>query len=858
MAKRFIRISDHPTWQSNALCRGVIGIVLLWIPDIQARDFYFDPASLEGDAQLHQDVDLSLFSNSKAQLPGVYHSQILINDQQYDDQDLHYVNQQDGALVPQLTPAILRKWGVRVEAYPALAALPENTPLPKPLGDFIPAAQAQFDFNSLTLNISMPQAAIAHRSQGEVDPSRWDDGVPVLFTDYSFSGSQNSGSDEDATNQYLNLRNGVNIGGWRLRNYSTYSKNDDDQNWSALQTYIQHDVKNLEAQFTAGESSTRGEVFDSLEYTGINLVSDEEMLPVSQRGFAPTIRGVANSNAEVSIRQNGNLIYQATVAPGTFEINDIYSTSNSGDLDVTIKEADGTEHHFTQPYSAVPLMQRPGQIRYEITAAHYRASSNSGENEPAFAQASAIYGLNNAVTLFGGLMGAQDYWAAVSGLGVALGEFGSTSVDMTYASATLDSGEQSQGQSWRVLYSKNLETTDTHFTLASYRYSTSGYYDFADANRKYDPKNEDNNNDLSFYYNKRNKLQVNISQAFLGSSVYLNGYQQDYWGTNRKDRNLSTGFNTTISGISLFSAYTYSKMGSGKDDRVLSLGISVPLSRWLPNSWANYSLSNSKRGDTTQSLGINGTLLDDQRLSYSMQQSHTNHDSSDNSSIYSSYRSQYAILNAGYSYSSDRSRQLSYGASGAIVAHPQGVTLAQPLGDAFAIIDANGAQGVRFQNQRGIQTDLFGNAIIPSLTAYQENRIGIETTTLPLDVDTSETAITLVPTRSAAVYAHFEAHIGYRAMITLTRQDGRSVPFGALASADDLPISGIVAENSELYLSGASDNMPITVSWGKEPDKQCHALISLPESDVQSGNPAGVRYVQAQCFQEKSHVVKTQ
>jgi hypothetical protein len=39
------------------------------------------------------------------------------------------------------------------------------------------------------------------------------------------------------------------------------------------------------------------------------------MLPYSQRGYAPVIRGVASSNAVVSVRQNGYLIYQQNVAP---------------------------------------------------------------------------------------------------------------------------------------------------------------------------------------------------------------------------------------------------------------------------------------------------------------------------------------------------------------------------------------------------------------------------------------------------------------------------------------------------------------------------------------------------------------
>lgn len=62
---------------------------------------------------------------------------------------------------------------------------------------------------------------------------------------------------------------------------------------------------------------------------------------------------------------------------------------------------------------------------------------------------------------------------------------------MLWAQARLDNDEQQNGQSWRLMYTKKIETTDTNLTLASYRYSTSGYYSFADANEKYDDSDTD-------------------------------------------------------------------------------------------------------------------------------------------------------------------------------------------------------------------------------------------------------------------------------------------------------------------------------------------------------------------------------
>jgi outer membrane usher protein len=53
-----------------------------------------------------------------------------------------------------------------------------------------------------------------------------------------------------------------------------------------------------------------------VQFRGAQLASDDNMLPDSLRGFAPIIRGIAQSNAQVTIKQNGYTIYQSYVARG--------------------------------------------------------------------------------------------------------------------------------------------------------------------------------------------------------------------------------------------------------------------------------------------------------------------------------------------------------------------------------------------------------------------------------------------------------------------------------------------------------------------------------------------------------------
>ena len=82
---------------------------------------------------------------------------------------------------------------------------------------------------------------------------------------------------------------------------------------------------------------------------------EDNLLPMT---CCPTLRACALwwyrlTNAQVIIRQNGYRIL-SFVALGAFEITDMYPTGGAGDLDVTIKEADGGEQHFGVPLPLLP------------------------------------------------------------------------------------------------------------------------------------------------------------------------------------------------------------------------------------------------------------------------------------------------------------------------------------------------------------------------------------------------------------------------------------------------------------------------------------------------------------------------
>ena len=99
-------------------------------------------------------------------------------------------------------------------------------------------------------------------------------------------------------------------------------------------------------------------------------------------------------------------------------------------------------------------------------------------------------------------------------------------------------------------------------------------------------------------------------------------------------------------------------------------------------------MSNDLKGGMTNLSGVYGTLLPDNNLNYSVQVGNTHgviHRLAP--VVYSSlnYRGAYGNTNVGYSRSGDSS-QIYYGMSGGIIAHADGITFGQPLGDTMVLV----------------------------------------------------------------------------------------------------------------------------------------------------------------------------
>lgn len=181
------------------------------------------------------------------------------------------------------------------------------------------------------------------------------------YSDYKASGNSKS--------TYVRFNSGLNLLGWQLHSDASFSKTNNNPGvWKSNTLYLERGFAQLLGTLRVGDMYTSSDIFDSVRFSGVRLFRDMQMLPNSKQNFTPRVQGIAQSNALVTIEQNGFVVYQKEVPPGPFAITDLQLAGGGADLDVSVKEADGSVTTYLVPYAAVPNMLQPGVSKYDFAA----------------------------------------------------------------------------------------------------------------------------------------------------------------------------------------------------------------------------------------------------------------------------------------------------------------------------------------------------------------------------------------------------------------------------------------------------------------------------------------------------------
>lgn len=787
-----------------------------------AEDVQFNDSFLPEDSQ---SLDLSAYQKGNPVLPGEYRADVAVNGKLVTRQDIRINADADGSHPTVcFSRGVLEMVGVDMRnlSQHAMAAV-ESGASCLDIAELIDGATAIFSPSTQQLDISIPQIALRRDARGYVSPELWDRGVTAATLSYNFNANHNKTDTGNYDSAYLGLNAGLNLGDWRLRHNGSLSWDKfNGQDYQVLNTYAQRDITSLKSQLTVGEANTSGEIFDTLAYRGVQLGTDDRMLPESQRGYAPVIRGIARTSARVAVRQAGNLLYETTVAPGAFVIDDLYSTGYGGDLDVTVYEADGSEQSFIVPFASTAQLLRPGTSRFNVTAGETR--NNYIDNQAKLFQGTYQRGLSNIFTGYGGMQLSNDYRSALGGLAFST-PIGAMAVDVTNAQTELKSGTAS-GQSARLSYSKNILETGSNFAVAATRFSTENYLDFSNAVQLLDA--ERNGSDTSLYGRPRSRLSLTANQS-LGDwgQIAFSGFTQNYWNLPGSDVQYQLSYNKQVGSISYGISANRSRIGMGDMDNTLLFNVSMPLE--FGSSANRPQLSAQVMRDTngkySEQATLSGTAGTDRQYNYGVTAGHEGASGSNSTSVNGQYIGPKAIVGAtvsrGEGYDS-----LSLNASGSVVAHANGITLTPYRGETMAVITAEGAEGAKVVGFPGLKLDKRGNAVVPYLRPYELNEVAIDPHGTSMDVELSETSQQVAPRAGAVVALKYGTQNGQALLLNVKLDDGSALPFGA-GVVDDRGVSvGVVGQGGQLYARVKEGARQLLISWGTQANQKC--VLSLP------------------------------
>lgn len=779
------------------------------------------------DAEDIQNIDMSQFSIAGYVPPGDYVLTVFVNGQRLGaPRDITVLEQKTQTQAICIPADLLDSIGLKESVKPKVTVYPNSQCLDLSV---LKGMQTVIDLPTLSLKITIPQLWMEYRDPYWTPPALWEEGINGAFLDYSANVSITEEKEGDKRT-YLSTNGtaGINLGVWRFRgDYSAIyqkkrggrqSQEIHDFDFSRLYGFTS--LKKLASILTIGENYFYSDVFESWQYSGISLESDDRMLPPKLVGYAPEITGVADTNATVIVRSQNRVLLETTVPPGPFRIQTLDSGVR-GILDITIREENGEEKKFSISTASLPYLTRPGRLIYKLVMGKTRYDGHHLTGKPVFS-GEFSYGLSNAWSLYGGTQFNSDYQATAIGIGRDLFSFGALSLDITQSFARF-TDKKIKGRSYRLNYAKSFDALRTDITFAGYRFAARDYRtltQFMDQRRTgYDIRSPKEN------------YQIYINKYFDNFNISLNYQYSTYWQDKPQTQyGLYASTNISIPMLSQQNANislsaTRTERDSGYQDDAINLYLTIPLYKGHSIS---FSESYSRIGKSNQYSHRASYSGYSDRDNYSLNVGYSHGEEIDSQSSISGYYSRdfsQANLSANASYVPQQYRSVGASINSGITATTQGIALHRSAnGDTRLMIETPGVGDVPLDSGV-IKTNHFGLAVIPNVNSYRKSTVSINTSQLPENIETLESTTDITLTKGAIGYRSLSVMKGEKLFAIISLNDGKKPPFGASVRNADNRELGIVGEDGVTWLVGISSKEKLSVYWAGK--KQCE--LSLPE-----------------------------
>ncbi len=556
----------------------------------------------------------------------------------------------------------------------------------------------------------------------------------------------------------------------------------------------------------------------------------------------PSFSGSAAVPSTVDVYVNNVKTFTQSVGEGPFEINNLPLTSGSGEARVVVRDASGKEQVSTLPFNATGQLLKDGvyESSLEIGLPRLRYGIVSDDYEAQLVAAATLRrGMTENVTLeahteagLGIVNGGLGVVTRLPKVGIAT--FAISASDRT-SDRTSDSANNRVGvQGYAAIETRIGPVTARASTLRSTRY----YDDIARVSATLRPSlfSVPTGSFLGGRYELKPSRAVDtvsfgIPLGFDPSSINATFLRVEADDGETSRIGIVSYSRPLIAGANFFATAFYDF--DHTKSRGIFAGVHVPLGGTPLGRGASATAGvahtpqgTTYTGDVGRSLGSNagdwGWRIRDAEGAQSYREAAIGH------------RTEIATIEAGVRQDQDKAsgRVL---VEGAVVAMGGRAYLTNRVDDGFAVVDT-GAPGVTVKHQNNVvgRTGSDGRILVPGLQSYQNNRISIDPSNLPVDAEVDKTSIQATPAFRSGVAVDFQVRTSVAAAIVILHgADGKPLKPGTEVRLNGADAPKTLGYDGQAYLNDLKPANAVTVT--DERGQVCNAQFKyVPQPGTQS------------------------
>lgn len=611
-------------------------------------------------------------------------------------------------------------------------------------------AEVSADPGLNTLELVVPEQFLV----AENDPStrNWSHGGHAALINYDASYMNSSGKGMKTEYMQLNTGAGFNVADWIVRSRQQVSRMNGKDSFYSQGVWAQRTWAAARKVMQAGQINMN----NAGQVLGVQFVP-ENALQVQDSGPA-LVEGIADTQSVVEVRQAQVLLYSTTVPAGPFTLRGFRMLNTRTDLQVKITGSDGSIREFVVPASAfLQSNLSPAGISFGVG----RPDHTGGGSKPLLATVSGGVPLGQTSQLNGSLLASSLYTMAGFDLNTQVFRPWMLTLQSTFsrdARHNVQGIQAEAGLNWSV---------SERLTLgASWRTQSTGYRELYDALQEAPRETTGMGHTqagVSLGWDARSAGSLSLA---MGRTHNFGGGSSDYvrgaWSKN---------FGRVMLSASL--ARSTRQDGSGAEN-LFYLTASMPLGSGRLSSYVNEG-----NGQTRSGLRWSDRFSQDRGYSLSAERDMRSGQNSATAS--GDMVTPVSQLSGSLSGGDNRSTTVTARASGAVVAHPGGVTTTPyQVGDTFGIARVGEERGVRIETPAGpTWTDGRGYAVLPGLGGFRKSVVQVDTRSLKKNVDIGNAWQQTEMARGAVATLDFDVVRTRRILATIKNASGVAIPQGA-------------------------------------------------------------------------------